>query len=204
MKFAHNPLLAELLPAWRARLMLIVMMALFGGLVARAFWLQVVNDEFYQRKGEERFSRVLPTPASRGRVLDRNEQVLAMSTQVSAIVAESRPTRSDAKANPKDIGAEKLSPAQIRQLAELLGMDHREIARKIPENRGRSYLKRQVQPEVAKQILALKLPGIRAEPEYRRYYPHGEVSAHVVGFTGMDDNGLEGIELAMNLSLIHI
>ncbi|MCP2936875.1 hypothetical protein NK983_29730, partial [Salmonella enterica subsp. enterica serovar Typhimurium] len=65
MKFAHNPLLAELLPAWRARLMLVVMMALFGGLVARAFWLQVVNDEFYQRKGEERFSRVLPTPASR-------------------------------------------------------------------------------------------------------------------------------------------
>ncbi|MBC7208085.1 MAG: penicillin-binding protein 2 [Methyloversatilis sp.] len=201
MKFAHNPLLAELLPAWRARLMLVVMMALFGGLVARAFWLQVVNDEFYQRKGEERFSRVLPTPASRGRVLDRNEQVLAMSTQVSAIVAESRPTRTDAKANPRDIGAEKLTPAQIRQLAELLGMDHREVARKIPENRGRSYLKRQVPPDVAKQVLALKLPGIRSEPEYRRYYPHGEVSAHVVGFTGMDDNGLEGIELAMNRPL---
>ncbi|WP_018411691.1 peptidoglycan D,D-transpeptidase FtsI family protein [Methyloversatilis thermotolerans] len=201
MKFADNPLLAELLPAWRARLMLVVMMALFGGLVARAFWLQVVNDEFYQRKGEERFSRVLPTPASRGRVLDRNEQVLAMSTEVAAIVAESRPSRSDAKANSRDIGAERLSPAQIRQLAELLDMDHREIARKIPENRGRSYLKRQVPPEIAKQVLALKLPGIRAEPEYRRYYPHGEVSAHVVGFTGMDDNGLEGIELAMNRPL---
>lgn len=201
MKLAHNPLLAELLPAWRARAMLVVMMALFGGLVARAFWLQVINDDFYQRKGEERFSRVLPTPASRGRVFDRNEQVLAMSTQVSAIVAESRPSRTDAKANPRDIGAEKLSPAQIRQLAELLGMDHREIARKIPENRGRSYLKRQVPPEVAKQVLALKLPGIRSEPEYRRYYPHGEVSAHVVGFTGVDDNGLEGIELAMNRPL---
>lgn len=201
MKLADNPLLAELLPAWRARLMLVVMMALFGGLVARAFWLQVINDEFYQRKGEERFSRVLPTPASRGRVLDRNAQVLAMSTQVAAIVAESRPSRSDTRANTKDIGAERLSPAQIRQLAELLDMDHREIARKIPENRGRSYLKRQVPPEVAKQVLALKLPGIRAEPEYRRYYPHGEVSAHVVGFTGMDDNGLEGIELAMNRPL---
>lgn len=201
MKFSHNPLLAELLPAWRARFMLIIMMALFGGLFARAFWLQVVNDEFYQRKGEERFSRVLPTPASRGRVLDRNEQVLAMSTQVSAIVAESRPPRPDVKANPKDRGAESLSPADIRKLADLLEMDHREIARKIPENRGRSYLKRQVAPDVAKQVLALKLPGIRAEPEYRRYYPHGEVSAHVVGFTGMDDRGLEGIELAMNRPL---
>ncbi len=116
MKFAHNPLLAELLPAWRARAMLIVMMVLFGGLVARAFWLQAVDNEFYQRKGEERFSKVLPTPASRGRVLDRNEQVLAMSTQVSAIVAEARPTRADAKANSRDIGAEKLTPSQIRSL----------------------------------------------------------------------------------------
>jgi cell division protein FtsI (penicillin-binding protein 3) len=201
MKLSHNPLLAELLPAWRARAMLILMMALFGGLVARAFWLQVVNDEFYQRKGEERFSRVLPTPASRGRVLDRNEQVLAMSTQVSAIVAESRPTRLEAKVNARDIGAESLSPVQVRALAELLEMDHREVARKIPDQRGRGYLKRQVPPEVAQRILALKLPGIRAEPEYRRYYPHGEVSAHVVGFTGADDKGLEGIELAMNRPL---
>jgi cell division protein FtsI (penicillin-binding protein 3) len=201
MKLSHNPLLAELLPAWRARAMLILMMALFGGLVARAFWLQVVNDEFYQRKGEERFSRVLPTPASRGRVLDRNEQVLAMSTQVSAIVAESRPTRLEAKVNARDIGAESLSPVQVRALAELLDMDHREVARKIPDQRGRGYLKRQVPPEVAQRILALKLPGIRAEPEYRRYYPHGEVSAHVVGFTGADDKGLEGIELAMNRPL---
>ena len=201
MKFAHNPLLAELLPAWRARAMLIVMMVLFGGLVARAFWLQAVDNEFYQRKGEERFSKVLPTPASRGRVLDRNEQVLAMSTQVSAIVAEARPTRADAKVNSRDIGAEKLTPSQIRQLADLLGMDHREIERKIPDQRGRGYLKHQVTPEVAQQIMALKLPGIRTEPEYRRYYPHGEVSAHVVGFTGSDDNGLEGIELAMNRPL---
>ncbi|MDP2869394.1 penicillin-binding protein 2 [Methyloversatilis sp.] len=203
MKFAHNPLLAELLPAWRARAMLIIMMVLFGGLFVRAFWLQAIDNEFYQRKGEERFSKVLPTPASRGRVLDRNEQVLAMSTQVSAIVAEARPSRTEAKAraNPRDIGAEKLSPAQIRQLADLLDMDHREVARKIPEQRGRGYLKRQVAPDVAERILALKLPGIRAEPEYRRYYPHGEVSAHVVGFTGMDDNGLEGIELAMNRPL---
>lgn len=203
MKLAHNPLLAELLPAWRARAMLIVMMVLFGGLFLRAFWLQAIDNEFYQRKGEERFSKVLPTPASRGRVLDRNEQVLAMSTQVSAIVAEARPSRTEAKAraNPRDIGAEKLSPAQIRQLADLLDMDHREVARKIPEQRGRGYLKRQVAPDVAERILALKLPGIRAEPEYRRYYPHGEVSAHVVGFTGMDDNGLEGIELSMNRPL---
>lgn len=203
MKLAHNPLLAELLPAWRARAMLIVMMVLFGGLFVRAFWLQAIDNEFYQRKGEERFSKVLPTPASRGRVLDRNEQVLAMSTQVSAIVAEARPSRTEAKAraNPRDIGAEKLSAAQIRQLADLLDMDHREVARKIPEQRGRGYLKRQVAPDVAERILALKLPGIRAEPEYRRYYPHGEVSAHVVGFTGMDDKGLEGIELAMNRPL---
>ncbi|MCQ9377502.1 penicillin-binding protein 2 [Methyloversatilis sp. XJ19-49] len=203
MKLAHNPLLAELLPAWRARAMLIVMMVLFGGLFVRAFWLQAIDNDFYQRKGEERFSKVLPTPASRGRVLDRNEQVLAMSTQVSAIVAEARPSRTEAKAraNPRDIGAEKLSAAQIRQLADLLDMDHREVARKIPEQRGRGYLKRQVAPDVAERILALKLPGIRAEPEYRRYYPHGEVSAHVVGFTGMDDKGLEGIELAMNRPL---
>jgi cell division protein FtsI (penicillin-binding protein 3) len=201
MKLADNPLLAELLPAWRARAMLMLMMALFGGLVARAFWLQAIDNEFYQRKGEERFSKILPTPASRGRVLDRNEQVLAMSTRVSAIVAEARPNRTDAKANPRDIGAEKLSAAQIRQLAELLDMDHREIARKIPEQRGRGYLKRQVAPDVAQRVLALKLPGIRAEPEYRRYYPHGEISAHVVGFTGMDNNGLEGIELSMNRPL---
>lgn len=201
MKFSQSPLLNELLPAWRSRLLLVALMVAFAGLLARSFWLQMVNDDFYQRQGESRFSRVLATPASRGRVLDRNDEVLAMSTPVRAIVAESRPPQPGKAQGPRDGGAEKMSPSQIRQLAALLDLDHHEIARRIPVQRGMAYIKHQVPLELAQDVMKLKLPGIRTEPEYRRSYPAGEMSAHMVGFTNNEDRGQEGIELSLETAL---
>ena len=116
------------------------------------------------------------------KITDRHGTVLAASTPVKSIWAI-----------PADA---KLSPSQARELAGLLDMDVRELDRKLARDTNFAYLKRQVPPEVAAKITALKLTGIHQEQEYRRYYPGAEVMAHVLGFTGVDDHGQEGVELA--------
>jgi cell division protein FtsI (penicillin-binding protein 3) len=180
--FNHNPLLEKGLPVWRPRVVLLAM--LFGSfaLVARAGYLQGVNDEFLQAKGAARYSRAIEVPATRGKITDRHGTVLAASTPVKSIWAI-----------PADA---KLSPSQARELAGLLDMDVRELDRKLARDTNFAYLKRQVPPEVAEKIAELKLTGIHQEQEYRRYYPGAEVMAHVLGFTGVDDHGQEGVELA--------
>ena len=96
----------------------------------------------------------------------------------------------------------KLSQAQAQQLAKLLDMEQKELARRLASDKGFAWVQRQVPPEVADRIAALKLPGIYQNREYRRYYPTGDMTAHIVGFTGVDDKGLEGVELAFEKSLI--
>lgn len=183
----HNPVLARALPAWRPRL---VLMALLGGsllLAGRALYLQGVKDDFLKAEGRSRYARTLEIPATRGRILDRNGDVLAVSTPVQSIWAI-----------PADA---RLSPGQTRELASLLETDVQEINQRLDSNKGFVYLKRQISPGVAEKIATLNLPGIHQQTEYRRYYPGAAVTAHVVGFTGADDKGQEGIELAFQNSL---
>lgn len=185
--FNHNPLLQRDLPAWRPR---VVMLALLAGsltLAGRALYLQGVNDDFLQAKGESRYARSIEVPATRGRITDRHGDMLAVSTPVRSVWAL-----------PADA---KLPPAEARELARLLEMDVGELNDKLAGGRDFVYLKRQLAPELAEQVAALKLPGIHQQQEYRRYYPGGEVMAHILGFTDVEDRGQEGIELAFEKQL---
>jgi cell division protein FtsI (penicillin-binding protein 3) len=184
MRASRSPLLADRLPVWRARLVLGILLAGSLALVGRAFYLQGIHKEFLIGKGEARYERVIEMPATRGRILDRHGDVLAISTPVKSVWAI-----------PEDA---RLTPAQARKLATLLGIDAREVTRKLAAARDFVYLKRQIAPDVATQVAGLKLPGIHFQNEYRRYYPAGEVAAHMLGFTGAEDAGQEGIELALD------
>ena len=176
------------LPVWRARVVLFALVAAFAVLAGRSVYLQVVNTDFLQMKGESRFSRVLEVPATRGRILERGGEAVAISTPVKSIWAI-----------PADAQG---SPAQMRSLAALLGLAPGELDKRLADN-GRDfvYLKRQISPEQADRVAELGIPGVYAQREYRRYYPGGEGMAHVIGFTGAGDTGQEGIELAFQGAL---
>ena len=187
MKFSRSPVLTQAVPAWRARVVLIVLLAGFGTLLGRSLYLQAFNNGFLKVKGEARYERVLEVSATRGRIADRHGEVLAVSTPVKSIWAI-----------PEDA---KLQPAQARDLAHLLELDGRELNRKLASDRDFVFVKRQISPDLAEKVTALNLPGIHQQEEYRRYYPGGEVTAHLLGFTGADDSGQEGVELTFNNSL---
>jgi len=176
------------LPVWRARFVLASLAAAFAILVCRSVYLQAMKTDFLQEKGDARYSRVLEVPATRGRILDRNGDALAVSTPVKSIWAI-----------PGDV---EMTAAQRRKLASLLGLELAELGKRLAET-GRDfvYLKRQVSPDTAEAVAALGVKGIYQHPEYRRYYPGGVVTAHVVGFTGVDDAGQEGNELAHQATL---
>lgn len=187
-KFAESPILQLRLPAWRSRLMALLILSCFGVLLGRSFYLQVLNNDFLQEKGESRYRRDLEVSASRGRIVDRNGDVLAISTPMKSVWAI-----------PADA---RLTPEQAKQLTQLLEIDGKELARKLASDKSFIFLQRQIPPDVAERIAALKLPGIGQNKEYRRYYPTGEMTAHMVGFTGVDDKGLEGVELAFQSQLL--
>jgi cell division protein FtsI (penicillin-binding protein 3) len=184
MKFEkRTPQLRLKLEGWRSRFVLIVVMGMFAVLGGRAFYLQGMQTAFLQAKGEARYGRVIDMPASRGAVKDRNGQMLAISTPVESIWA-----------SPEDL---EISEPQIQALARALAVEAAEIRQKVArKDRQFVYLKRQISPEQAAKVMALRIPGILQQREYRRFYPAGEVMAHVVGFTGIEDAGQEGIELA--------
>ncbi len=126
-------------------------------------------------------------PAIRGPILDRNGEPLALSTPVPSVYAE-----------PDQVNAE---GTVLRQLAHIMEMDWESLRERLGSSSPFVYLKRQVPPQMAEQVKALQLDGIGTLKEYRRYYPTGEVAAHMVGFTGVDGQGLEGLELAFDKSL---
>lgn len=177
------------LPVWRARVVLTLLVAAFLMLIARSVYLQAMRTEFLQEKGEARYARVLEVPATRGRILDRNGEALAVSTPVKSIWAM-----------PDAVATE---PGVRASLARALGMAPAELERRVAGGEGRDfvYLKRQVPPEEAERVAALGVPGVFQHKEFRRYYPGGEIAAHLVGFTGVDDVGQEGLELAHQDSL---
>lgn len=181
--FNRNPLLQRRLPQWRGRLVLVVLLAGMILLLGRSLYLQGVHNEFLQTKGEMRYTRVLEVPATRGRIADRNGTLLAVSTPVSSVWAL-----------PNEAGL--LEPGQLRQLAQLLEMSVADLNARIAGGRDFVFLKRQISPELAEKVAALNLSGIYQQKEFRRYYPSGEVMAHMLGFTNVEDRGQEGIELA--------
>lgn len=187
MKFSKSPVLKDELAPWRARLVLILLLGGMVALIGRSLYLQAINNEFLISKGESRYERTLEVPATRGRILDRNGDVVAISTPVKSVWAI-----------PEDA---QLQPADTRKLAQMLDMDVRELNRKLAEDKGFVFVKRQIPPELAERVMAMKLPGIHLQNEYRRYYPAGDVQAHMVGFTGVNDAGQEGMELAFNEQL---
>jgi cell division protein FtsI (penicillin-binding protein 3) len=183
MNFATSPVLTLTLPTWRSRLLLGVFLAGFAVLLGRAAYLQGLNNDFLQAKGESRYSRVIETPANRGRILDRNGEALAISTPVKSVWAI-----------PQEV---QLDRRELARLAGLLELPPRDIEKRLAgEDREFVFLKRQISPEIADRVADLHIPGLFQNREYRRYYPGGEVMAHVLGFTGADDVGQEGMELA--------
>ena len=188
MNSAPSPLLKLQLPVWRSRLMLAIVFAGFAALAARAVYLQAFNNDFLQQKGESRYSRVIEISAYRGKITDRNGEILASSTPVKSVWAI-----------PDDV---KASREQLRMLAGTLELPVAELERKLAgQDREFVYLKRLLPPEQAERVTLLNLPGIYQQREFRRYYPAGEVAAHVLGFTGVDQVGQEGIELAFQHEL---
>jgi cell division protein FtsI (penicillin-binding protein 3) len=188
VQYTSSPLLASKTPIWRSQFIVAVIAAGFLGLVARAAYVQVIDNAFFKRQGTVRFVRTLDLPANRGRILDRNGNILASSVPVPSIWA-----------NPEDIERD---PAKLKALAKLLGMTSVELDKKLQdEDKIFVWLKRQVDESVAKDIAALKIKGVYDRKEYKRIYPEGESVAHVVGFTNVENLGQEGVELTFNKAL---
>lgn len=170
-------------PAWRRRTLLILVLAGFAVLLGRGIYLQGMHKAFLQQKGDARYSRAMKLPAHRGMITDRYGEPLAISTPVETIWA-----------SPADV---KATPEQLKKLANLLDIKPAEVSKKLANSeREFVYIKRRIPPELAAQVMRLKISGIFMQREYRRYYPAGDVTAHLVGFTGIDENGQEGFELA--------
>jgi cell division protein FtsI (penicillin-binding protein 3) len=170
----------------RRRLVLAVLAMAGITLVWRVVDLQVLDKDFLQGQGDARYLRVVSEPAHRGMITDRNGEPLAISTPVDSVWA-----------NPQQlIEAREAWP----QLAKALGMNRGALERLLAAKRNKEfiYLKRRVSPDQADRVMALQVPGVSLEPEYKRFYPAGEVAAHVVGFTNVDDQGQEGMELVFD------
>jgi cell division protein FtsI (penicillin-binding protein 3) len=188
IRYNSSPLLASKTPVWRSKFIVAAIAIGFIGLAARAAYVQVFDNQFFQHQGEVRFGRTLELPANRGRILDRNGLILASSVPSPSIWAI-----------PEDVERE---GDKLQQVAKLLDMPLAELNKRLEdEDKTFVWLKRQVDDSVAKEIAALGVKGIYQRMEYRRQYPEGEAAAHVVGFTNVEDLGQEGIELAFNKEL---
>jgi cell division protein FtsI (penicillin-binding protein 3) len=188
IRYTSSPLLASRTPVWRSKFVVAAIALGFVGLAARAAYIQVLSNDFYQRQGEVRFGRTLDIPANRGRILDRNGLILASSVPAPSIWAI-----------PEDVDIDK---AQLQRLAKLLDMPASDLSKKLnDDDKSFVWVKRQVDDDTAKKISALNIKGIYQRKEYKREYPEGETAVHVVGFTNVEDNGQEGVELTFNKEL---
>jgi cell division protein FtsI (penicillin-binding protein 3) len=169
---------------WRHWLVLVALGAGGVALLARAVYLQVIDQEFLEKQGDARILRVAKLSANRGMILDRNGEALAVSTPVDTVWADPR----------------KLAevPQDFPRLAKALDRDPQWLARRVTSNLDREFvfLARHMRPSDAAKVKALDIPGVDTLREYRRYYPAGEVTGHLLGFTNVDDVGQEGLELA--------
>ena len=185
--YAPSPLLGVKLPPGRAWLVKGLLYAAFAALALRAFWVQVWTTQFYQDQGELRFVRTIELPAMRGRILDRNGNILASSIPAKTIWADS--------------GTVSASDDKVRELARLLGLDPATLADRLAMDKQFVYLKRQVDVDVARRVKALGIKGIYESPSYKRYYPEASAAAQLIGFTNIDGQGQDGLELSLQSRL---
>ena len=184
-----SPVLHVQIPRWRARVLFVLISLGFLAVIGKALYIQIMSTEFLQAEGEKRFERTLQLPATRGLITDRNGEFLATSTPAVAVWSIPEET---SKASAQQLGA----------LAKLLDMPLKDLQERLKNlDKTFVYLKRQIPTDIGKQIKELGVPGIHSLPESKRSYPQGPVTAHVVGFTNIEDRGIEGIELQMNDSL---
>jgi len=169
---------------WRFRIVLALLALLVGVIAWRIVDLQVTDQAFLQGQGDARSVRHIPIPAHRGLITDRNGEPLAVSTPVTTLWG-----------NPKELQAAR---ARWPELAKAVGQDAASLSERLQSQASREfiYLVRGLTPEQGQDVLDLKIPGVYSQEEFRRFYPAGEVAAHVVGFTDIDDRGREGMELA--------
>ncbi len=176
------------LPAWRRRALLIALLLGFLALLGRGFYLQTLHKEYLIKKGEAFSRRKVVLMPHRGKIYDRNFKPLAISLPVESLWT-----------NPTDV---QLNAAQLKQMASLLAMKPNALQQKLAQkNKEFVFIKRRVAPDVAKRVMAMKIPGVFSQKEYKRFYPAADVAAHIVGFTGIDDTGVEGMELFQNAVL---
>ena len=186
LSFFDSPVVRVSFPTWRARLVLVVFGLAFLVLLGRAVYLQSVNREFLQEQGGKRFERTLPLSATRGKIVDRQGVVLAASIPARAVWAIPEDTKS-------------ATAKQWAKLSELLDIPESTIKASLADDsKTFVYLRRQLSLALVEQVAALRMPGVHSLPETRRFYPEGEVTGTVVGFTNLDDLGQEGIELTYN------
>lgn len=189
MSYRTNTTPSGRLQPWRAWLVFAGLMGLFCLLVGRAAYLQGYKEDFLREQGEARYSRRLTLEANRGMITDRNGEPLAISTPVQTIWA-----------SPSDV--DELTALQWASLAKALELPIDEVKRKLADkSRDFVYLRRQMKPESAARVMNLNIPGVFKQSEFRRYYPDGEVLAHIIGFTGIDNKGQEGFELTREAML---
>ena len=172
------------LTTWRRLSVVTVFMLLAATLIIKTLDMQILRSEFFEQQGDARQLRTVSISAHRGDIVDRNGEPFAVSAPVNSIWI-----------NPK-VAKDHLD--EVNVVAKLLSLDAISLKDKIKRNASREflYLKRHASPELADEVMALKVPGVALQNEYHRYYPSGEVAAHVIGFSDIDDNGQEGVELA--------
>lgn len=172
--------------AFRLITVMLALLSITLVLLWRAVDLQVVNKSFLQNQGDARHLRELPLAAHRGMITDRHGEPLAISTPVDSVWV-----------NPSEFVSAR---SQWGKLAEMLELDVQQMVKTVAQRSNREfvYIKRHVEPALANRVMDLGIPGVSLQREYHRYYPMGEVAAHVVGFTNIDDQGQEGLELAYN------
>ncbi len=186
MKYAASakPDITAKLPGWRATALFVGLLIGLTGLLGRGVYLQGIHNDFLQKKGDARYSRVIEVSAHRGKISDRNGEPMAVSTPVESVWA-----------SPPDVEADR---RQVKRLAQILGMDVEDLKNRLFDtSRDFVYLKRQLPPDQVEKVVAMNFSGVSLLREYRRYYPTGEEAAQTLGFTGQDDNGQEGMELAL-------
>jgi len=169
---------------WRFRIVLALLALMIGAIAWRIVDLQVIDQSFLKNQGDARSVRHIPIPAHRGLITDRHGEPLAVSTPVTTLWG-----------NPRELQA---AQARWPELAAALGQEPAVLVQRLKEQAEREfiYLVRGLTPEQGQRVLDLNIPGVYAQEEFRRFYPAGEVAAHVVGFTDIDDRGREGLELA--------
>ena len=187
VNYATSPLLASRTPRWRSHFVVVMIALAFLVLLGRAVHIQILKNDFYLEQGEKRYAKTIKLPASRGRILDRQGVVLATSVPSPSVWAVPRSFQADVE--------------QRKTLARLLQLTPEELQSRVDGAGEFAWLRRQVEESTWEQVRALGIKGVNQTPEFRRSYPEGEAAAHIVGFTDVEENGQEGIELAFQRQL---